>query len=67
MNKVVFSPIVVANERNLLTWEQYLNDFSVCYRLTDFLSEDATRRDRARELLVDPNEPPRNAAVGGMA
>jgi hypothetical protein len=64
MNKVIFSPVVVASEKNLQTWEQYLNDFSVCYRLTEFLSEDAGRRARARALLVDPNEPPRDAAVG---
>ena len=64
MNKVIFSPVIVASEKNLQTWEQYLNDFTVCYRLTEFFSEDAGRRARARELLVDPNEPPRDAAAG---
>ena len=64
MSKIVFSPVVVADEKNLQTWEQIQNDLSVCYRLTEFFSDDAGRRARARELLVDPNEPPRDAALG---
>ena len=67
MSKIVFSPVFVADEKNLPTWEQYLTDLSVCYRLTEFLSDDAGRRARARELLVDPNEPPAMRRWGGMA